>query len=121
MGRSQSTASATILTGASLSGAVCLGDKVLSGIQMPAAWTAASLTFEVSYDAGVTWKDLYDDGGNEVTLSPTSPAGKYLAVDPSTFAGILFIKVRSGTTGSPVTQLADRAFTLITRKYYALD
>jgi hypothetical protein len=121
MGRSQSTASATIASGAALSGAVCLGDKVLAGIQMPAAWTAASLTFQVSFDAGTTWKDLYDDAGVEVTLSPTSPAGKYLAVDPSAFAGVVFLKVRSGTTGTPVNQAADRSFTLVTRKFYALD
>lgn len=121
MGLNTNTKSATILSGASLSGAIALGVQVLVGIQMPAAWTAASLTFQVSIDNGVTWTNLFDDGGNEVTLAPTSPAGKYLATDPSAFAGITFLKIRSGTNGSPVTQLGDRAFTLVTRKFYALN
>ena len=107
-----------IASGASLSNGALIGDHVLVGIQMPAAWTAASLTFQTSFDAGVNWHDLYDDGGNEVTLSPTSPDGKYLAVSPDPFGGSMFLKVRSGTSGTPVDQAADRSLVLITRKVF---
>jgi hypothetical protein len=116
----QGTRPITILSGASLSNAALLGDSVLVGIQMPAAWTAASLTFQVSDDGGATWKDLYDDAGVEVTLSPTSPAGKRMAVSPDPFGGIVLIKVRSGTSGVPVVQGADRALVLVTRKVFPL-
>ena len=108
----------TIASGASLSNGALIGDHVLVGIQMPAAWTAASLTFQTSFDGGASWKNLYDDAGNEVTLSPTSPAGKYLSVSPDPFGGSLFLKVRSGTAGVPVNQAATRSLTLITRKVF---
>lgn len=110
------TLTATIASAASLSNAVCLGDGMLCGILMSASWTAASLTFQVSED-GTTWKDLYDEAGSEIALAPTSPAGKRLAVGPDSFAGVIFLKVRSGTTGSPVAQAAERTLTLIARKF----
>ena len=45
--------SALIAAGTALSGPVPLGALTLVGISMPAAWTAAPLTFQVSPD-GVT-------------------------------------------------------------------
>ena len=100
MARSKSAGSVTIASGASLSGAINLGDKVLSAIIMPASWTAAALTFQASDDGGTTWKDMYDDGGNEISiLSANAVAGRRISVDPSAFAGIDLIKVRSGTSG----------------------
>ena len=48
MTKLSSVSSATIANGASLSGAVYVGNRRLIGIQMPAAWTAAVLTFQVS-------------------------------------------------------------------------
>jgi hypothetical protein len=122
MARSKSAGSVTIASGASLSGAINLGDKVLSAIIMPASWTAAALTFQASDDGGTTWKDMYDDGGNEISiLSANAVAGRRISVDPSAFAGIDLIKVRSGTSGSATAQGADRVITLVSRKYYALD
>jgi hypothetical protein len=114
---------ATILSGAALSQGILIGDKVLCGILAPAAWTAAVLTFQVSFDDGLTWADYYDDGANEQTLvaGAMAASGKYIALDASQFAGVTWVKVRSGTTGSPVNQAADRLVTLISRKFYALD
>lgn len=122
MARSKTTGTVTITSGTSLSGPINLGDKVLSAIIVSAAWTAAALTFQASDDGGTTWKDMYDDGGNEITiLSANVVAGRRISVDPSAFAGIDQIKVRSGTGGSPTNQGADRVLTLVSRKYYALD
>lgn len=118
MGFNQKAIPLTILSGASLSNPALVGDHVFIGLQMPAAWTAASLTFQTSYDDGVTWHDLYDDAGVEVTLAPATPAGKYLAVSPDPFGGLLWLKVRSGTSGSPVNQASNRALILVTRKIY---
>lgn len=119
MGQILSDAKAVIKSGTALSNAINVGTKVLCGIQMPAAWDAANLTFQVSYDSGVTWQDLYDGLGTEIAV--TSPAaGKYLAVDPSDYAGIVFLKVRSGTTGTPVNQTADRTIVLVSRKFYPI-
>ena len=59
----------TIAATASLSDAARLpnGHEVV-GITMPAAWTAANLTFQASPD-GSTFYNLYDDEGNEVTVT----------------------------------------------------
>jgi hypothetical protein len=119
--RSKTTASVTIANGAALSGAVNLSDKVLTAIIVPATWTAASLTFQASED-GVTWYDMFDSAGNEETiLSANVVAGRRMYVDPSDFASVDYIKVRSGSTGTPVNQGAARVVTLVSRKFYALD
>jgi hypothetical protein len=102
--------------GASLSGPVSLGAFSLCGISMPATWTAASLTFQVSPDGGTTWQELYDDAGNEVTI--TAAAGQFLMLPnhPSyDWRGINMVQVRSGTVVSPVNQVAAATINLITR------
>lgn len=109
-----------IPNGTALSNAALVGDHNFVGLQMSAAWTAASLSFQISYDAGVTFHDLYDDSGTEVVLAPAAPAGKYLQISPDPFGGIVLLKVRSGTTGTPVNQGADRALILVTRKLFPI-
>jgi len=122
MARNKSVASITIASGASLSGAIALGDKVLCAILMPAAWTAAALSFQASDDNGTTWKDMFDDGGQEINI-PTvgAVAGQRISIDPSMFGGVDMIKVRSGLTAAAVNQSADRILTLVSRKFYSLD
>jgi hypothetical protein len=105
-----SVQAATIANGASLSGAISLRGGRLSAIQMPAAWTAANLTFQTSFD-GATFADAYDDVGNELTVSAT--ISRVLQLDPSKWVGVQYIKVRSGTSASPVAQGAARTLQLI--------
>lgn len=106
------SANATIANGASLSDAVDLGGKLLGGILMPAAWTAANLTFQASAD-GVTYGNVYDAVGDEYTV--TAAASRFIALDPSMFSGAQYVKVRSGTAGSPVNQGAARVIVLSSR------
>lgn len=101
---------ATILSAASLSAAVDLQNMKLVGLQMPSAWTTANLTFQGSFN-GTTFADVYDSDGTEVTV--TAAAARYIILDPATFAAFRKIKVRSGTTGSAVTQSADRTIQLV--------
>lgn len=108
--------SVTITSGTSLSAAIPAGVNVPIGIVMPAAWDAASITFQVSADGGTTWVELYDTTGtNNTTL--TVAASRYLVLDPNVWIGINHIKIRSGTSGSPVNQTADRILTLVSRVY----
>lgn len=101
----------TILSGASLSGAVNIGNGSLFAIQMPASWTAAGLTFQASSDCSA-YANLYNDAGTEVTS--TAAASTYIVMaTPASWLGIRCLKVRSGTSGSPVAQGADRALTII--------
>ena len=109
------TATATIANGASLSGAVDLNNAHLVGIVMPSGWTAASLTFQVSRDGGVTFADYYSATAEyEVT---TAAASRSIGFAPADFAGVDAIKVRSGTSGTPVNQGAARVLTLVSRVY----
>src|ERR1051326_657646 len=102
-----------IANGASLSGAVCMGNHVAMAIQMPAAWTAASLTFQASLD-GTTYGDVYDDGGNEYVVA--AAVNNLIILDPGKFPTGVFIKVRSGTGGTPVTQGAARTLAVYGRR-----
>ncbi len=87
----------------------------LAGIQMPAAWTAADLSFRVSADS-VTYQDLYDDAGNEVVV--TAAVGDAFSFDEDVFAVISrwkYFQVRSGVTAAPVNQGGDRELRLLTK------
>jgi hypothetical protein len=83
------------------------------GVLIPSTWETASLTFQVSND-GVTYANLYDSEGAEVTLA--AAAGKANTLDSVGEALFPFglMKVRSGTAASPVVQgvtAASRVFT----------
>jgi hypothetical protein len=102
---------ATIANAASLSGIVDLGATRLVGIVIPAAWTAANLTFSVSRD-GVTFVDLYDNFGAEYTVT-VGGVNRRVLVPYSDFFGVRWLKVRSGTSATPVNQAAQRDLILI--------
>ena len=103
---------ATIASGAALSETKLMSGCVLAGIVMPAAWTAADLTFQVSLE-GSTFVPLYDANGVEVSVK--AAASRQIQVQPADFAGVRYLKLQSGLTGATVNQAADRAVTLITR------
>jgi hypothetical protein len=113
---SRSTTAVTIPNGASLSAGVGepvqLGNASLVGIIMPAAWTAASLTFQGSND-GTNFFNIFDVNGAEYVAS--AAASRYIPVDPVDFSGVNYLKLRSGTSGTPVNQGADRIITLVFR------
>lgn len=106
------TVAVTIAINESLSGAVAVGDGVFTGIVMPAAWTAAVLTFQASFD-GTTFYNLYDEAGGEYTIA--ADASRYITVPAGDFAGVRFLKVRSGTAAAAVNQAAARTLSLIVR------
>lgn len=102
---------ATIAISTSLSPAVDLRGTKLAAIKMPAAWTAAPITFQASAD-GTNYFDLHDSAGVEIAW--TVAANQYVInAVPTEWAGVRYIKVRSGTSGSPVTQLAAAVITII--------
>jgi len=118
MGLSQNvTTTVIIANGAALSNGIFLGDKMLAAIIMPAAWTAASLTFQASPDKGTTWYDLHDDQGNEITIASPS-ASEYRQLDPSMFNSVECIKVRSGTSATPVNQGQQANVQLVMTKFF---
>ena len=104
----------TITNGTALSASVGIGiNSAVVGIIMPAAWTAANLTFQASVD-DATFNNLYDAAGTEFTV--TAAVSRFIALDPSKTDSISRLKVRSGTAGTPVNQVgADRTITLVVR------
>lgn len=103
------TRTVTIANGASLSDAVDLGGRKLVAIDMPASWTAASLTFQASVD-GVTFDNVYD-GATERAL--IVGASYYSALNIGDWVGFRHLKIRSGTAGTPVNQGGARTLTLV--------
>jgi hypothetical protein len=108
------TVSATIANGASLSGAVALSGRAAIRILMPGSWTTANLTFQVSMD-DATYYNLYDSAGNEVTVA--AAAAIAIVLDPATFCGCAYLKIRSGTSGTPINQAADRALSVVAKAF----
>lgn len=104
------TLTATIANGAALSGAIHLRTHRLFALQMPADWTAADLTFQGSFD-GTTYADVYDEDDAEVVVE--AAAARFIILDPAKFLGLQRLKIRSGTTGSPVNQGAARDIAVI--------
>ncbi len=102
---------AAIAESAALSAALDLGGfrgQQIIGIEMPAAWTAAALTFQVSGD-GTNYHDLYDDAGNELSFTVAASRMVSFTEDKrSILSRWRYIKLRSGTTGTPVNQDAAR-------------
>lgn len=96
------TSSVTIANGAAISGPVFCPGK-LTAIQMPATWSAANLTFQGSPD-GITYTDIKDSLGNEVVVVAT--AAELITIDR--LESQTYIKIRSGTSGTPVNQGGDR-------------
>lgn len=109
---------ATIASGASLSAAQKVDGKLV-GIIIPSAWTSAGMTFQASHD-GTTFADVWDSATGtaaERTIAsgniPTSST-RFLALSLADWIGVNFVKVRSGTSGSPVNQGAARSVILVT-------
>lgn len=105
----------TIASGSALGDALLnLGNQHLVGISMPAAWTAAALTFQHSLD-GSAWQNCYDQYGAEISL--TVAADTFVVVPPLLIVAPAWLRVRSGTSASPVNQAADRTLTLRLQRY----
>ena len=97
------TTSTSISTGATgLSGVIALRGRTLSGIGMSTAWTGAVLSFQAATSTGGTFRNIYTTTGGEVTMTTT--ASRHLRLNPSDFAGIDFLKIRSGKSTAAVAQ-----------------
>jgi hypothetical protein len=106
------TQNVTILSGQSLSGFITLGQTLFVGYIMPAAWTAANLTFQASTDDS-TFFDVFDNFGNEV--QHIVDIDRYITLEVSQFPSIRALKIRSGTSAAPVNQGADRTIQILSK------
>jgi hypothetical protein len=108
---------ALIANTTSLSAEVDIGAKSLVGILVPANWTTAGLSFQVSPDNGVTWGELTNQDGTPYAIGSVTGGtlAYYVALNPAVLRGAQALKVRSGTQASAVAQVHDVTLQLITR------
>jgi len=107
------TLSVSIAAGASLSDATNLYGLRLYAIAMPSNWTTANLTFQGSADGGTTWTNMTDAYGNEISV--TANVSSFIVLDLSQFSGLQYLKIRSGSSASPIAQAAARSLQLVLR------
>lgn len=89
-------AATTIANAASTSAAIPTQGLTLVGIQLPAAFTGTAITFTGSVD-GTTYQPVYSTTSG-TALSYTVAQGHYVAIDPTPFYGLAYIKLVSGST-----------------------
>ena len=109
----------TIPSGQAVSGSAAATDgRQVVGMITPANWTAADISFQVSYD-GVSFYPLYfpsTDGLQEYVIIPGAVTGAYFCpIDPTIWMGVRFVKIVSGRNGAGVNQAADRNIQLVMR------
>lgn len=101
-GYRDTTLTVVIDSAASISGAINLGNRRLKGIQVPTGWGSnAPLSFQNSFDDGTTYQNYYVDDA-EHSMSAT--AATNINCNPRTWVGVSYLKIRSGTSSSPVVQ-----------------
>lgn len=90
-------------------------NQKLIGIIIPSVWTTANLTFQSYNSASQAWVNLYQYDGTE--LNYTAGTSYWIIAKPTDFAGIRYLKIRSGTAATPVAQADDRVLILVIREY----
>ena len=104
----------TIANNGTLSSVAALGDRSVCAIVMPAAWTAAAISFQASPD-NVTFTDVYD-ATTERSITPSATASRCLVVDPMLWQ-FNYLKIRSGLTGATQAQGGERTIGIISRTF----
>jgi len=88
--------------------------NAIVGFEMPADIDGATeITFQATGEPNGTYKNVYGPGGSE--LSVTVGVDRHIPADPINFASCRFLKVRLGTSGTPVAATADRILSVIVR------
>ena len=93
MNRGTTSKSLTIANGAAVTEAFEMSNHAGGIVLMPAAWTAASIGFQVSDSPSGTFYPLYDDGGTLVQIS--SPAVSKAYSIPAEVFGAAWVKLWS--------------------------
>jgi hypothetical protein len=89
-----------------------IGNKVVVGLQLPAAWVTAAITFQATIDGGASFGTVIDAvTGTAYTIPSVAGAVQsYVAVDPTKLRGISSLKIVSGAS-----QTAGVTISLVTR------
>ena len=99
----------TIPNGTAISAAYSIESFTAGVLHMPAAWTAASIGFQVSSTFGGTYRELSDASGLIEIVLPLADEAHML---PADIGAVKFVKIWSETAGAGVNQGAARIITL---------
>jgi hypothetical protein len=103
-----------IADSASLSGAVDIQSARLAGLFLPASFVGSVLTFQACDTAAGTYANIYDDDGSELTVNITAvPCAIANLTVLQALSAFPFIKIRSGTAGTPSTQTGAKGIILV--------
>lgn len=122
MTRQLRTVTATIPINDSVSQDLLIGGR-LTAIVTAAAWTAAALSLEASVD-GVTWYPVAVNAATQAAILSSAAAAyassyqQLSAVLPEAYE-FIYLRLRSGTTAAPVTQVAARVLILVVMPFRA--
>lgn len=105
---------ALIANGTAITGPIDLRGNILTGIQFPSSWTAADLSMQVCDTETGTYSEVFTDPGTGVGTVGAWDAAANQCTLVSQMIANCFIKLRSGPSGVPVNQGADRTLTLHT-------
>jgi hypothetical protein len=102
---------------ASLSQPALLNGASVVALELPAGWTAAALTFQsgTGNSGEQQWRNLYEVTGEMVIGTAVVDANRRIQLDPARFLGLEWLRVRSGTSVTPVNQAAARSLALVVR------
>jgi len=98
-----------ILAGQSLSAAFDCTTGTLLAIAIPANWTPANISFQVSAD-GVDYHDVVNARGKARLF--TAIAGTAVTLGQEVSWKGMHLKIRSGSIDAPVIQIQDVEFTI---------
>lgn len=105
----------TIANGESLSAALQANALMGEAVIMPAAWTAAGLSFAACETEAGTYLPLVDATGTEITL--TVAASQRIVLPLGLVRSHNWLKLRSGTSAAAVNQGGARTLTLLLRDF----
>ncbi len=85
-------------------------------IQMPSAWDTASISFAGCDTPTGTYIPIYAEDGIELVISASTSRIVTIGINESALKSVPFLKIRSGTVGSPVVQTAERSLIVLLQK-----
>jgi hypothetical protein len=98
-----------IEAGESLSAGLDCTAGTIVRLTMPAAWSGANLSFQISSD-GAGYNDLFTIDGREIVIPVVAGTAVVVAPLSDYLKAVAFLKVRSGSRTWPVSQAEQRDF-----------
>ncbi|WP_368292871.1 hypothetical protein [Dehalobacter sp. TBBPA1] len=116
IGSSPNLQTVIVLTGQSLSNEIVSKGQLLAlDIDTNLTGAVTQMTFQGSMTSGGVYKNIYDDSGSEVAVAVA--ANRIVTIDLAALklAAVPFLKIRFGTSASPVNATADRTIIVSSR------